>query len=100
MGARAGWRWISVVVMGRHFPVRLSLRPTRYVLQDKRRRVRGLRVVAVRYSVDGFLFQFGSIDDLDLAENLCDRKHTSFIKSVVEQYRRVQRKRDRNGIFL
>lgn len=40
MGARAGWCWISVVVMGRRFPVRLSLRPTRYVLQDKRRRVR------------------------------------------------------------
>lgn len=54
MGARAGWRWISVVVMGR-FPVRLSLRAASYVLQDKRRRVRIIRRRAryVRYSVVG-----------------------------------------------
>lgn len=84
MGTRAGWRWISVVVVGCRFPVRLSLRPARHVLQDKRRRVR----IAARYSVVGFLFQFGSMDDLDLAENLCDRRRTSFIKSAVEQYRR------------
>lgn len=56
MGARAGWRWISVVVVGR-FPVRLSL--TRgYVLQDKRRRVRitgrslyGISVVGFSLSI-------------------------------------------------
>lgn len=92
MGARAGWCWISVVVMGRRFPVRLSLRSTRCVLQDKRRRVRitGRCSTGVRWSV--FLFQFGSIDDLDLAENLCVTGDImSFVKSAVE-YRCEQRK--------
>lgn len=102
MGARAGWRWISVVVMGRRFPVRLSLRSARYVLQDKRRRVRITRAVPVRCTVVGvFLFQFRSIDDLDLAENLCDRGHTSFIKSAVEQYIAAgQQKPDRSSAFV
>jgi len=56
MGVRAGWRWISVVVVGRRFPVRLSLRSTRYVLQDKRRRVRitGRTLDGIRWSVYSF----------------------------------------------
>lgn len=74
MGARVGWRWISVVVMGR-LPVRLSLWPTRgYGLQDKRRRVRITPAVHSISVGQVPLFQFGPIDDLDLAENLCDQE--------------------------
>lgn len=58
MGARAGWRWISVVVMGR-LPVRLSLSGTRcYGLQDKRRRVRITSVVHCAFSRSVFSFNF------------------------------------------
>lgn len=96
MGARAGWRWISVVVMGRRFPVRLSLRPTRYVLQDKRRRVRitGRRCTVIRFSL--------SIS-LDRRSRLSGKFMCSEVRVLHEGWNNTaakQRRRDRSSVTL
>jgi Zn-finger domain-containing protein len=95
MGARAGWRWISVVVMGR-FPVRLSLRAASYVLQDKRRRVRIIRRAPV-YTVFGDRFSLSiSLDRRSRLSGkfMSARLRASFTKLPFDQYRRERRERD------
>lgn len=93
MGARAGWRWISVVVMGR-LPVRLSLRATRG-LQDKRRRVRITPVYSV-YMLVGFSLSIWPDRRSRLSvENLCDQQARAlFCFPLFELCRRANPRRD------